>query len=98
VPKPSREYVAAHRARKAAEAFSDDYMKGVRSATPEHFIEAKESEICYENNCATVTMDDRLIRAFLDELREYDADEDKYYVHEMAAAWKRAGEIKRNAD
>ena len=43
-------------------------------------------------------MDDRLIRAFLDELREYDTDEDKYYVHEMAAAWKRAGEIKRNAD
>ena len=80
-----------HRDRKAAEAFSQEYLDGVVVATPEAFIEAKSAEACDKYLTSYIQFSYSLTNAFHDRLKaEHDIEDGLYTVLEMLDAWKYA--------
>ena len=50
----SKEKMAAHRARKAAAAFSDKYLCGDTTVSPNRFIKAQEEELGAKFHCSYI--------------------------------------------
>jgi len=89
--KSNKEYVAAHRARKAALAFSSEYLDSALIATPDEFISAKEAEFCVKHNVGMVQMSQGLINGLFAHLKDYfESEDDKYSIDDLYIAWREA--------
>jgi len=87
----SKEYVAAHRARKAAQAFSTEYLNKRNVVSPEDFISGKQDEICSEFGLAIVEFDEGLCNYFYSTIKDqYTPVSGGYTVYDLMAAWKEA--------
>ena len=86
-------YVAEHRARKAALAFSTEYLKGISIATPEQFIEAKAVEFEDKHGVFLMAFHDSLTNEFYTQLKKYssEAGSSLYIVNELLKAWTMGG-------
>ena len=82
-------YVAEHRARKAALAFSTEYLKGISIATPEQFIEAKAVEFEDKHGVFLMAFHDSLTNEFYTQLKEYSSEDGSplYIIDELMEAW-----------
>lgn len=81
-----------YRTRKAAKAFSADFLQGALIASPEDFLEAKEAEFCIKHNVASVSVNQGLINEFYQALKDYEEEDGLVSVDDLLAAWKRAEE------
>ena len=81
-------YVAEHRARKAALAFSTEYLKGISIATPEQFIEAKAVEFEDKHGVFLMAFHDSLTNEFYTQL---EAGSSLYVINELLKAWTMGG-------
>jgi len=88
--KSNKEYVAEHRARKSALAFSTEYMEGKLVCTPEVFIEAKGCEVGEQQNVNVLEFNLSLINPFYEYLKDEDEQDGEYTVDGLMTAWKRA--------
>ena len=86
----SQQKTKAHRARKAAQTFSQALLSGALIAAPEDFIKAKEAELCIEHHCSSVSINASLTNLFYKLLKDYEAENGLYGVEEMLEAWKQA--------
>ena len=84
--------VPTHGRRKQIERFCRVYMDGNPLASPEDFVEAKEEELCDEQDCASVTFRSSLLLYFYKYLKaECEAKESEFYkLVDMMSAWEKA--------
>ena len=89
--KSSKEYVAAHRARKAAKAFSNEYLNKRNVVTPEEFIAGKQDEICIKFGVSHVEFNSGTVNDFYSTIKDrYEPEDGLYVVDDLMVAWKEA--------
>jgi len=85
----SKDRVKLHRAKKAAEAFSNNYLHGDTFAKVTDYIKAKEQEYCQGSIAKSVEFSDAFIDGFIDHLvAKYDSEDGKYTIYNLHDSWK----------
>ena len=85
----SKDRVKLHRAKKAAETFSKNYLHGVSFAKVTDYIKAKEQEYCQGSIAKGVEFSDVFMDGFIDHLvAKYNSEDGKYNIYNLHDAWK----------
>lgn len=86
----NKELVRRHRLRKKAETFSAEYMECVDAASPGDFINAKLEEVSFKIRGTVTMFADDIINLFYDFLNEYEDENGRYSLPNLAEAWQKA--------